>query len=479
MSHEKIINQNFPTGKEYKLAMGVVLLGLFMSVLDTVIVSIALPSITEHFGNDISQSQWVMTAYLVTMTAFMLIFGKLSSFTGLKRMFLGGLAIFTVCSLGCGIATSLEMLVALRILQAIGASMATSISMALIFRLNSPQRQGKAMGIMGATIAIASLAGPGLGGFLIGLFDWRAIFLVNIPVGVIALLVGIPYLNLSEDQPGSIKMDWIGAAAFIIGVTSFMAFLNTIATEDVISPVASIALAITLLVSVLFLWNERRHPHPILDLSVFREKKFYLPLASMVMFFTAIFMLNITIPFYLEGVMEFTPMKVGMVMMTIPMVLVVGAPITGWLYDLVGWKYFSAAGLAVAFVSLLVCAWSMFNMNFKLFVVSLGLFAIGYALFQIPNNTEIMRGLPAERSAIASSVANTGRHFGMALGASLASIMLSWQAVVPALWNTIGNTGSSALATASGVTIVLAAVLCLIAVFPSFPTVSVLFYDYR
>jgi EmrB/QacA subfamily drug resistance transporter len=468
MSHEKIMNQNFPTGIEYKLAMGVVLLGLFMSVLDTVIVSIALPSITEHFGNDISQSQWVMTAYLVTMTAFLLIFGKLSSFTGLKRMFLGGLAIFTISSLGCGIATSLEMLVALRILQAIGASMAASISMALIFRLNSPQRQGKAMGIMGATIAIASLAGPGLGGFLIGLFDWRAIFLINIPVGVIALLVGVPYLNVSESQPGSIKMDWIGAAAFIIGVTSFMAFLNTIAMGGVNSPAASIALAITLLVSVLFLWNERRHPHPILDISVFRETKFYLPLASMVLFFTAIFMLNITVPFYLEGVMEFTPMKVGMVMMTIPLVLAVGAPVTGWLYDLVGWKHFSAAGLAVAFVSLLGCAWSMFNTNFKLFVVALGLFAIGYALFQTPNNIEIMRGLHPERSAIASSVANTGRYFGMALGASLASIMLSWQAVVPALWNTIGNTGSSALATASGVTIVLAAVLCLIAVFPSF-----------
>lgn len=318
MSQEKIMNNVFTTGKEYKLAMSVVLLGLFMSVLDTVIVSIALPSITEHFGNDISQSQWVMTAYLVTITAFLLIFGKLSSFTGLKRMFLGGLAIFTVSSLGCGIASSLEMLMALRILQAIGASMATSISMALIFRLNSPQRQGKAMGIMGATVAIASLAGPGLGGLLISLFDWRAIFLVNIPVGVIALLVGVRYLNVSEDRPDIIKMDWIGVATFIIGVTSFMAFLNTIAMGDVNLPVASIAL----MASVLFLWNEIRHPHPILDLSVFREMKFSLPLASMVLFFTAIFMLNITVPFYLEGVMEFTPMKVGMVMMTIPMVLV-------------------------------------------------------------------------------------------------------------------------------------------------------------
>lgn len=462
------MNHVFPAGKEYKLAMGVVLLGLFMSVLDTVIVSIALPSITEHFGNDISQSQWVMTAYLVTITAFLLIFGKLSSFTGLKRMFLGGLAIFTVSSLGCGIASSIEMLIALRILQAIGASMATSISMALIFRLNSPQRQGKAMGIMGATVAIASLAGPGLGGLLIGLFDWRAIFLVNIPVGIIALLVGVPYLNVSEGRPESIKLDWIGAAAFIIGVISFMAFLNTIATGDVNSPAASIALAITLLASVLFLWNEKRHPHPILDLSVFRETKFSLPLASMVLFFTAIFMLNITVPFYLEGVMEFAPMKVGMVMMVTPLVLAVGAPVTGWLYDLVGWKHFSAAGLAVAFVSLLGCAWSMFNTNFRLFVVALGLFAIGYALFQTPNNTEIMRGLHPERSAIASSVANTGRHFGMALGASLASIMLSQQAVAPALWNTVGNAGSSALAIASGVTIVLAAVLCVIAVLPSF-----------
>lgn len=126
---------NILSGKERMLAMGIVLLGLFMSVLDTVIVSIALPSITAYFGNTISESQWVVTAYLITITASMMIFGKLSAYTGLKKMFLGGIALFTISSLGCGIAPSLPILITFRIAQAIGGAMTSSISMAIIYSL--------------------------------------------------------------------------------------------------------------------------------------------------------------------------------------------------------------------------------------------------------------------------------------------------------------------------------------------------------
>jgi EmrB/QacA subfamily drug resistance transporter len=459
----------YPSGKAYKLAMAVVLMGLFMAVLDAMIVSIALPGITEYFGNDVSRSQWVVTSYLVTITALLLLFGKLSSITGLKRMFLAGLAVFTVCSLGCGLATSLEMLVFFRILQAIGAAMTSSISMALVYLLNPPERHGKAMGMLGATIGVASMAGPCLGGLLLGYFDWRAIFLINVPIGVIALMTGIPCLNVTDisnlrnDKAG---IDRVGAIALIAGLGSFMVFLN-VAFGAADPALAYVTGGIALLSAVVFLWNEKRHPNPIIDPGIFRIRDFSLSLISMILFFIAVYMLNIIAPFYLEDIMGLTSVQIGMVLVVVPLIFVIGAPVSGGLYDRGRWKHFTATGLVVAFAGLVVCAWAMLHADFLLLIGSFCLFAIGYALFQTPNNAEIMRGLPHEKSPIASSVANTGRHLGMTLGAVIASGMLSLQGVIPGLFGDFGQ-GLQALALVSGVTVFMAAVLCIIAAWPSF-----------
>lgn len=451
---------NTLNGKERMLAMGVVLLGLFMSVLDTVIVSIALPGIIVYFGNTISESQWVVTAYLITITAFLMIFGKLSAYTGLKKMFLGGIALFTISSLGCGIAPSLPILITFRITQAIGGAMASSISMALIYRLNPPDRQGKAMGIMGATVAIASLAGPGVGGILIEMFDWRAIFYINIPIGIIGLLLGIPYLRITDTRKKGENIDWIGAISFAVGITSIMVLFNSIATKGLYSMEVLISLAVMFSAFMFLKWNERQQMNPMLDVDVFREPMFLLPLLSMILFFAAVFMLNITMPFYLEEVLEFTPLRVGMIMMVIPVVLVIGSPIIGWLYDRSLWEYFSATGLLIAFSALLICAWAILNEKLNIVLFSMGLFAAGYSFFQSPNNIEIMRGLHKDRAAIASSIANTGRYFGMAIGAAFASVILSMKAVP--------QIDINSLALSSGVALVIAAFLCVIAAWPSY-----------
>lgn len=451
---------NILSGKERMLAMGVVLLGLFMSVLDTVIVSIALPSITAYFGNTISESQWVVTAYLITITASMMIFGKLSAYTGLKKMFLGGIALFTISSLGCGIAPSLPILITFRIAQAIGGAMASSISMAIIYRLNPPDIQGKAIGIMGATVAIASLAGPGIGGILIEVFDWRAIFYINIPIGIIGLLLGIPYLRLTDIREKRENIDWTGAISFAIGITSVMVLFNAIATKGLYSMEVLASFATMSSAFIFLKWNERRQINPMLDIGVFREPLFLLPLLSMILFFAAVFMLNITMPFYLEEVLEFTPLHVGTIMMIIPIVLVIGSPIIGWLYDRSRWQYFAATGLLIAFSALLICAWATLSEKLEIILLSMGLFATGYSLFQSPNNIEIMRELHKDRAAIASSIANTGRYFGMAIGASFASFILSAK-LLPEI--DINN-----LTLSSGMTLVIAALICVIAAWPSY-----------
>ena len=461
-------DSNTLNGKAYLIAVGVVLVGLFMSVMDTVIVNIALPSITAYFGNTISESQWVVTSYLITSTAFMIVFGKLSAYTGLKKMFLGGIALFTVSSLGCSMASSLLMLITFRITQAIGGAMMCSISMALIYRLSPPDRQGKALGIMAATVAIASLAGPGIGGVLIEMFDWRAIFHINVPIGIIGLLIGIPYLKITDTKNRGENIDWIGAISFAVGITSLMVLFSEIATKSLHSIEVLLAFAVTLSAFILFGWNEKRQRDPMLDIGVFRERMFSLPLLSMILFFAAVFMLNITMPFYLEEVLEFTPLHVGVLMMIIPIILTVGSPIVGWLYDRSLWQHFSSMGLLVAFSALLICAWAILNKRLGIILFSMGLFAAGYSLFQSPNNIEIMRGLHKDRAAIASSIASTGRYFGMAVGASFASALLSVQFLFTELKTVLPEIDINSLALSSGVTLAMAALLCVIAVWPSY-----------
>ncbi|AAM07957.1 TPA: MFS transporter [Methanosarcina acetivorans] len=461
-------DSNILNGKEYLVAVGVVLLGLFMSVMDTVIVNIALPSITAYFGNTISESQWVVTAYLITITAFMIVFGKLSTYTGLKKMFLGGIALFTVSSLGCGMASSLLMLITFRITQAIGGAMASSISMALIYRISPPDKQGKAIGIMGATVAIASLAGPGIGGILIEMFDWRAIFHINIPIGIIGLFIGIPYLKVTDTKKKGENIDWIGAVSFAVGITSLMVLFNAITTKGLYSMEVLVTFTVMFFAFMLLGWNERRQIDPMLDTGVFREPMFFLPLLSTILFFAAVFMLNITMPFYLEEVLEFTPLHVGMLMMAIPVVLIVGSPIVGWLYDHYLWQHFSTMGLLVAFSALLICAWAILDERLGIILFSMGLFAAGYSLFQSPNNIEIMRGLHKDRAAIASSIANTGRYFGMAIGASFASVILSIQFLSTELTKALPEIDINSLTLSSGVTLAIAALLCIIAAWPSY-----------
>ncbi len=453
--------------------MGVVLLGLFMSVLDTVIVSIALPGITTYFGTTVSGSQWVVTAYLLTMTALLLVFGKLATYKGLKKMFLGGLVLFTVSSLGCGMATSLPVLIAFRLSQAIGGAMASSISMALIFRLSPPDKQGKSMGIMSATVAIASLAGPGLGGILIDLFDWRAIFLINIPAGIIALLTGIPYFNIGDERKEKQTLvsgfDWQGAICFAAGITALTFMLNAVASDGLYSTKFLVTLFVALLAFALLIRNERKHSNPILDITIFKEHMFSLPLLSMILFFAAIFILNITMPFYLEEVLEFASFRVGLIMMVIPVILVLGSPVTGWLYDRISWQRFAPSGQVLASMALLLCAWAVLKGNVAMIIFALALFALGYALFQSPNNIEIMRGLHKDKATIASSIANTGRHFGMAVGASFASLLLSVQLILPGLQEVITpNSGINGLVISSSVALIIAAVLCAIAAWPSY-----------
>lgn len=427
MAHSDTSRSNVAATKSKYLIMLIVLAGTFMSVLDGVVVNIALPTITGRFGVRLSDSQWIVTAYLLTLTGLLLVFGKVSEYTGKSRLFTYGFAVFSAGSLACGLSGSLTQLISFRVIQAAGAAMVFSISGAILFQAFPPHERGRAMGYLGSTVAIGSIAGPILGGLLVDALGWEYIFFINVPIGVLVIAGALHYLKLPEERSARLTLDWPGAALLILFMSALMLFLGRLAVSA--APVAPLLIPGLLFVAAFigFILRERRCRDPLLDLSVFRLPRFSLPILSMVLYFTANFTIGLVGPFYFEGVMGFRPSQVGMIFMVIPVIMAVASPICGWLYDKHYSRYYAAGGLTIMTAAYLLYGTLAPYAQMPGIIAALILTGLGGALFQSPNNTEIMSALPREKTAVASSLMATMRNLGMSLGVSLASILLSLQ----------------------------------------------------
>lgn len=409
--------------------MLLILTGILMFVIDGSVVNIALPTITAYFGADVAQSQWVITSYLVTVTSLLMIFGKLSEYTGKTKLFLAGFALFTLASVACGLSSSLEMLIIFRAVQAIGAAAAFSISAALIFEIYPAGERGKAMGYIGTTVSLASIAGPMLGGYLVDFFGWHYIFLINVPIGIVLLALSTRYMKVEEEMERAkqLRIDWLGAIGMIAFVVSLMMLLGELAESFSINTYV-IAYTIIFLISLAaFVIHESRHEEPLLDMSVFRVKMFVLPNISLILFIVSSFAVFILGPFYFQEVMGYTPSQVGTLFLIVPAIMAVGSPVGGWIYDKYHYRYNSALGMLVVVASLLIAAYSFRMLDVWAMILSFVLMGLGNAISMSPINTEIMSGLPRSMLGTASSLSSAVRNLGMAMGVSISSVLLTQQ----------------------------------------------------
>ena len=248
--------------KNRYIVLLLVLTGVLMSVVDGSVVSIALPTITEYFKVNIVQSQMIMTAYLVTLTSLLMIFGKVAEYMGKARLFWLGIALFSFSSLACGMSTSLNLLVICRIIQATGAAMMFSISSPIIIQAFPRGEQARAIGYIGVSVAIGSILGPSLGGFIVDLWGWKYIFLINVPIGIIQLLLSSMYMRIEDNRSSSLKVDWIGAITLITFIVSLMALLGQLSISFTFQPTI-LALSLIFLGSLAaFVINESRQEGP-------------------------------------------------------------------------------------------------------------------------------------------------------------------------------------------------------------------------
>ena len=465
-----------PEKHRYIIAAAV-LLGVFMFVLDGSVVSIALPTITRIFSIDVDQSEWVITAYFLTLTSLFLIFGKASEITGKKTMFLSGFVLFILGSFLCGLSTSLNTLVLFRVIQAVGAAMAFSISFAIIFLVSPEGERGRAMGYIGSTVAIAAIAGPVLGGFIVSSLGWEYIFFLNVPPGLLLLILTWKFLpsdrtdtdplegsssNEKAPKKAQKKMDLMGAAAIIICTTALMVLVNRIPTtrED---PTFTISCTLIFLTSLaVLIRTERMHENPILNLSIINNRLFVLPCLTMLIYFIAEYILVVLGPFYFEGVMGYTPAQVGTVLLIIPAITILGAPFFGWMYDKHYWRYYAAAGMAVMASSLILVSFAFRIRDLDLILLSFIPLGVGYAIFQSPNTTEILIALPEEMISTSSSFTGAVRNLGMGLGVSIGSLLVSIQLDMAGYSGSITGASPELLSISISNGLMIAGLLCIL-----------------
>jgi MFS family permease len=359
-----------PRARSPWLAFSVVAVGTFMATLDGNIVNVALPTIGHELGAAVSELQWVVNAYILAITATLLLAGRLGDRLGHRTLYAAGLLVFTLGSALCGLAPGLGALVAARVLQALGASAMTAIGPAVVTTSFPPRMRGRALGAVGTVVAIGLTAGPPLGGLIVSSLSWRWVFYVNLPVG----LAGVAWALRSLPRGG-------GTAG-----------------------------------------------GPLLDASLFRIPVFAWGLLAGFLSYAAMFSQSLLTPFLLARVLGLPPGALGVVLVSVPVALSVASPLSGWIADRFGGRWLPVAGMAVLATALLALSFAGAGDAVGTIAIRLALAGFGMGLFQSPNNAAVMSALPRERLGSGGGLLAIARTGGMAAGIGLAGAVVASRA---------------------------------------------------
>jgi EmrB/QacA subfamily drug resistance transporter len=399
---------------------------IFMSTLDSSIVNVALPFLMKDFKTDMQTIQWVMLIYLVTVSALILTFGRLSDIKGRKPIYIMGFATFTIGSLICGMAHTALPLIAARCVQGIGAAMLMACSPAIIVDTFPPKERGRAMGMIGAVVAAGMTAGPAIGGLILEYLSWRYIFLINIPIGIAAIAGGL----IIMEKPGyagkdSEPIDKIGSLLLIIILSGFIIFMTKLPNWGILSVQSLCFVSLIIAFTLAFVLNEYRTPYPLFDMSLLKRRLFLYPVLSAVIIFITIFCTIFIMPFYLVYPCGFSASTTGLIMIIPFFFLLVLSPISGILYESLGSRTLCTAGTIALLSSLLSLLTIEPSMDIFPVFWRISLVGIGIALYISPNSTVIMNNIPINRRGIASGSIATARNLGMVIGVALAGQIFS------------------------------------------------------
>jgi EmrB/QacA subfamily drug resistance transporter len=397
--------------------MAAVATGVLLATIDASIVNVALPTLTKALDADLATVEWVVLAYLLTITTLMLSVGRLADMAGKKSLYLAGIIIFTIGSMLCGLSSTIYTLIGFRVLQAVGAAMTTALGTAIVTEAFPPSERGKALGISGGLVSVGIVLGPTLGGILIEHLSWHWIFFVNLPVGIAGALMVSCYVPNFKPAGGQ-RFDFAGAGAMFLGVLCLLVAL-TVGQYVGFGSFPVVGLLVFSVVCLAgFIAVERRVAHPMIDVGLFRNRLFSVNLITGFVSFVAIAGTLILMPFYLEDILGFEPQEMGLLLAVVPIAMGLVAPLSGAVSDRVGVRPIAVVGLLtllIGYTALTTLGPDTTAMGYALRFLPVG---IGMGIFQSPNNSAIMGAVPRARLGIASGLLALTRTLGQTVGVS-------------------------------------------------------------
>lgn len=446
MSDTTTPQQGAPPGVDYTqkwYVMATVSVGILLATIDGSIVNVAMPTLVDFFDTSFATIQWVALAYLLTLATLTLLVGRIGDIVGKRRIYNAGFMAFTLASVVCAFAPTVGFLIAFRVIQAIGATMVLALGISILTESFLATERGKALGYIGTAVSIGVVTGPVVGGVLIEAFDWRAIFLVNLPVGIIGTFLAVRYVPDVPPVPGQ-KMDFWGAALLSGGLLALSLALTMGQARGFGDPVIVALLAFFLVVSAVFVRVELRTRSPMIQLRLFQNPLLSVSVVSGFLVFAALSATFFLLPFYLEGVLGFGVGQVGLLLGVAPLVLGVVAPISGTLSDRIGVRSLTLSGLfilAASYLAFQFLSTETVWWQYTLIAIPLG---AGIGIFQSPNNSAIMGSIPREYSGVGGGLLNLTRLLGQITGVAVLGSVWASRVLAVAGDQVPGNDASQA-----------------------------------
>ena len=411
--------------------LGAVAFGLFMIMLDNTIVNVALPSIQRDLHIGISELEWVFNGYALTFGVLMLTGGKLADLMGRRRIFIAGLVIFTVASLFCGLATSAGWLIGARVVQGVGSALMNPATLSIITATFPPRQRGMAIGIWAGVSAMALAIGPLAGGLITQHLNWNWIFFINVPIGILAILVTRIVVDESRDTSADQRLDLPGLLSSGIALFALTYGLIEANTYGWTSGRILGLFALAAIALVAFIVLEMRQRAPMLDLSLFKNGTFAGANTVMLLIGLAMFGVFFYNSLFIQNILGYSAVQTGASFLPMTVLIILVAPLAGKYSDRVGSRWLMGFGMLLLAASLFIFSRLDEASTFWNILPGLLVGGFGMALVMTPTTAAAMGSVPVDKAGVGSAVLNSGRQVGGALGIAVMGAIIAQAITAP------------------------------------------------
>lgn len=396
--------------------------GVGLSVIDGTIANVALPTMAQELGISAPDSIWIVNAYQLAIMVSLLSFSALGELVGYRKVYIGGLALFTVASVGCALATSLQTLVLARVMQGFGAAGVTSVNTTLIRFIYPKAKLGRGLGINATVVAVSSVAGPAIAAAVLSVASWPWLFAVNIPIGLLALYLSRRFLPQNPIRVTNHRFDWRDGAMNALTFGLLMASVEGF-SHGLDPRILSVGVAALLVVGFFFIRSQLREEYPILPFDLLRIPIFSVSVITSICSFLGQMLAMVALPFYLQQRCGYNDVQTGLLLTAWPAIIMVVAPVAGMLVERVHAGWLGGMGLTAMAAGLFLLA-ALPDAPTPLDIIwRLVVCGAGFGLFQSPNNSILIASAPPERSGSASGMLATARLIGQTTGAALMALL--------------------------------------------------------